>query len=61
MNGFNVNQIVKGKAAGVFVILAVRNVGGESGYQVKEVNPADYSQHGRGEFFIPAECVEAVN
>jgi len=57
---FSVNQIVKGKQAGTFVILAFRTVGGEHGAQVKPVNPANYSQHGAGEFFLPLDALMTI-
>lgn len=58
---FNINQIVKGKKAGVFVVLAHRTVGGEHGCQVKPVNPANHDQHGDGEFFLPNDALEVLN
>jgi hypothetical protein len=57
---FNVNQIVKGKRAGTFVILAFRTVGGEQGAQLKPVNPADHAQHGAGEMFLPLDAIVAL-
>lgn len=58
---FQVNQIVKGKRAGTFVILALRTVGGEQGAQVKSVNPADHSQVGKGEMFLPLDALATIN
>lgn len=57
---FNVNQIVKGKRAGTFVILALRTVGGEQGCQVKPVNPANHTQAGKGEMFLPFSAIMAL-
>lgn len=57
---FNLNQIVKGKTAGTFVIVGLRTVGGEQGAQVKPVNPANHSQVGRGEFFLPFDALAAA-
>lgn len=57
---FNVNQVVKGKRAGVFVILALRTVGGEQGVQVKEVNPNNYAQTAPGEMFLPLDAIVAL-
>ena len=54
----NVNQIVKGKIAGVFVVVALRTVGGEAGAQVKPVNPSNYAEVGKGEFFLPLSSIE---
>jgi hypothetical protein len=58
---FNVNQIVKGKRAGVFVVLALRTVGGEAGAQVKPVNPANHAEHGAGEMFLPFDALQPLN
>lgn len=57
---FNVNQIVKGKRAGTFVILAFRTVGGEQGAQLKPVNPNNRAEHGAGEMFLPLDCLVAL-
>lgn len=57
---FAINQIVKGKRAGTFVILAFRTVGGEQGAQVKPVNPANHAQHGAGEMFLPFDALVAL-
>jgi len=57
---FNVNQIVKGKRAGTFVILAFRTVGGEQGAQVKAVNPNDHAQVAAGEMFLPLDSIVAL-
>lgn len=57
---FKVSQIVKGRRAGTFVILALRTVAGEQGAQVKPVNPANHAEVGRGEMFLPfSALVEA--
>jgi hypothetical protein len=57
---FQINQIVEGKVAGLFVILAFRQVGTELGVQVKPVNPADHSDTGEGEFFLPYDAIRPV-
>lgn len=57
---FAINQIVKGKRAGTFVILGFRTVGGEQGAQVKTVNPANHAQHGVGEMFLPLYALVAI-
>lgn len=57
---FAINQIVKGKRAGTFVILALRTVGGEAGAQVKSVNPANHAEVGRGEMFLPLDALVAL-
>jgi hypothetical protein len=60
MNSLNVNQIVKGKHAGVFVILGFRTVGGLEYAQLKEVNPANHAEVAPGELCLPADCLEAL-
>ena len=57
---FAINQIVKGKHAGTFVILGFRTVSGEQGAQVKPVNPANHAQHGAGEMFLPFDALAAL-
>lgn len=58
---FAVNQIVKGKKAGVFVVLGHRTIGGEEGCQLKTVNPANHAQHGAGELWLPNTALEVLN
>jgi hypothetical protein len=60
MNTFQVNQIVKGKYAGVFVILGFRSVAGEACAQLKAVNPNDYTQTARGELCLPLDCIVEI-
>ena len=60
MNNFKVNQIVKGKAAGTFVILGFRMIAGEYYAQLKEVNPRDHTQTGHGELALPVDAIEAL-
>ena len=55
-----INQIVKGKRAGTFVILGFRQIGGEQYAQVKPVNPADHTQVGAGEMALPIDTLEAI-
>lgn len=57
---FNVNQIVKGAKAGTFVILGFREIGGEEYAQLKEVNPNNHAQHGRGEISLPLTAIEPL-
>ena len=54
---FSVNQIVRGVRCGAFIILGFRDIGGEPCAQVKEVNPADHTQVGRGEFAMPLDAL----
>ena len=60
MKNFNINQIVKGQAAGTFVILGFRNIGGEEYAQLKEVNPSDYTQTAPGEIALPLTALKAA-
>lgn len=57
---FAINQIVKGKRAGTFVILGFRTVGGEQGAQVKPVNPNNHAEVGKGEMFLPLDALVAL-
>ena len=59
-NSFTVNQIVKGKVAGTFVLLGFRLIGGEQYAQLKTVNPANHSQTMPGELALPLTAIEAV-
>jgi hypothetical protein len=60
MANFNLNQIVKGKRAGTFVIVGLRTVGGEQGAQLKTVNPNNHAEVGRGEIFLPFDALVAL-
>ena len=53
---FEVNQIVRGQAAGVFVVLGFRKVAGEDMVQVKPYNP-ETGKTGRGELSLPASAL----
>lgn len=57
---FDINQIVKGKRAGTFVILGFRKIAGEDCAQLKAVNPADHTQVAAGEMSLPLTAIEAV-
>ncbi len=59
MNNFQVNQIVKGKTAGQFVILSFRTIGGEQYAQVKEVC-AVTGKARRGEMALPVSALKAA-
>lgn len=52
-----INSIVRGRSAGVFVILAHRRIGGEDGYQLKSVNPANIAETSAGEIWLPESAV----
>ena len=55
-----INQIVKGKKAGTFVVLGFRIIAGEIYAQLKTVNPNNYAEHGAGEIALPIDCLECV-
>lgn len=57
---FSINQIVKGKRAGTFVILGFRTIGGEDYAQLKPVNPDNHAEHGAGELALPLTAIEAL-
>lgn len=57
---FSINQIVKGKQAGTFVILGFRTIGGEEYAQLKAVNPADHSQVAPGEMSLPISAIKPI-
>jgi hypothetical protein len=50
---FQVNQIVRGVNAGVFVILGFRLIDGESYAQLKAVNPKNHTETFQGEMALP--------
>lgn len=56
----NLNEIVKGKKAGIFVVVGFRTIDGEPYAQVKSVNPSDYSQVAIGEMALPIASIERV-
>lgn len=58
---FEINQIVKGKRAGTFVILGFHTIGGEQHAKLKAVNPADHTQVAPGELALPVDCLAAIN
>ena len=57
---FNLNQIVKGKKAGFFVIIGFREIGGEKYAQLKSVNPNNYAQTAHGELALPLTAIDAA-
>ena len=57
---FEVNQIVKGKVAGHFVVLGLRTIGGEDYAQLKCVDPRDYTKTSVGELALPIEALEVA-
>ena len=56
---FSVNQIVKGKVCGTFLILALREIGGEAYAQVKAYNP-ERDELAPGEFALPLTALVGV-
>jgi hypothetical protein len=58
---FSINQIVKGKTAGTFVIVGFRSIEGSEWVQVKSVNPANHSQVAKGEMALPLTAIQAIS
>lgn len=63
MSTFNVNQIVRGKFAGVFVILDIYQdkSSGEPHARLKEVNPNNLTQTAPGGIALPISCIRPYN
>jgi hypothetical protein len=57
---FSKGQIVKGNIMGVFIVVGFKTVAGEPMIVVKEVNPANHSQVGRGQLCLPASKLVAL-
>ena len=57
---FNLNQIVKGAAAGTFVIIGFREINSEDYAQLKEVNPNNHSQTAPGEISLPLTAIRNI-
>jgi len=57
---FKLNQIVKGRRAGTFVIIGFRTINNEEYAQLKGVNPANYSQVCLGEISLPLTALTGV-
>ena len=57
---YEVNQIVKGKVAGYFVILGFRKIQGEDYAQLKSVNPKNFAQQAAGEIALPITALETA-
>jgi len=57
---FEINQIVKGKVAGQFVIVGFRNIGGHEYAQLKPYDN-ETKQKGRGEMALPLTAIESIN
>ena len=54
---FKLNQIVKGKKAGTFVIIGFRKINNEDYAQLKEVNPKNYIETAIGEIVLPLTSI----
>ena len=48
----SLNSIVRGARCGVFVVLGFKTIGGEFHVALKEVNPANHAETGRGELYF---------
>ena len=59
MNKFSINQIVKGKVAGVFVIVGFRSIDGVEYAQVKRYNQ-ETGEAARGEFALPLDSITTL-
>jgi hypothetical protein len=59
MTKFNINQIVKGKVAGYFIVLGYRNIAGETLVQVKPYNPAT-GKSGKGEMSFSEDVLQTI-
>ncbi len=55
-----INQIVKGRFAGTFVVLGFRTIGQVEHAQLKEVHPQDYTRTMPGEIALPIDCLVEV-
>lgn len=60
MKNIEINQIVKGRYAGTFVVLGFRIINGEKWAQLKEVNPKDYTETAPGELALPLDAISAI-
>lgn len=56
---FVLNQTVRGKVAGTFVIIGLRTIGGEQYAQLKEIDPAS-GRRMRGELCLPLSALIAA-
>ncbi len=56
---YSINQIVRGKNYGVFVILGfLRLSDGTEAAQLKELNPDNLTQHAPGELRLPLDAIQ---
>ena len=57
---FKLNQIVKGKKTGTFVIIGFRKINNEDYAQLKEVNPRNYTETAIGEIALPLTSISIL-
>tara|TARA_R110000803_G_scaffold208773_2_gene277705 strand:- start:660 stop:836 length:177 start_codon:yes stop_codon:yes gene_type:complete len=55
-----INQIVKGKVAGHFVVLGFRKINGEDCAQLKCVDSKDFTKTANGELALPLTSLKEV-
>tara|TARA_R110000822_G_scaffold251582_1_gene378387 strand:- start:42 stop:242 length:201 start_codon:yes stop_codon:yes gene_type:complete len=55
-----INQIVKGKVAGHFVVLGFRKIDGEDYAQLKCVDSKDFTKTARGELALPLTALKEI-
>jgi hypothetical protein len=60
MSNFSINQIVKGKVAGLFIILGFRTIAGEAVAVLKAMNPANHNEFAPGEVTLPLDAIIAA-
>ena len=56
---FSINQIVKGKVAGQFIVLGYRTIAGETFVQVKPYNPIT-GKAGKGEMAFTEDALTII-
>lgn len=58
LGGFKVGEVVRGKHAGVFVVLGfARHDSVEMGARLKAVNPANHAERAPGSLLLPLSAV----
>lgn len=60
MSTFKLKQVVKGHAAGTFVILGFRVINNDACAQLKCVNPNDHTQVAPGELALPLSLLRPL-
>lgn len=59
LSDFSVDQIVRGKVAGTFMIIGFTQIGGEWAAVLKEVHPVTLKP-ARGQLALPLDCIVAA-